>query len=336
LLARFKGRRLPMIDRVEVSIIEESQPRWLSFLNRQLDFITVPQEFQNMAVPKGKLAPNLAKRGIQHFRVLNADSAYSYFNMADPVVGGYTPDKVALRRAIGLAIDLEREITLVRRGQAIPAQGATVPYASGYDPRFKSENSEYSPAKSKALLDMYGYVDKDGDGWRDQPDGQPLVLEVATQPDSSSRQFDELWQKNMSEVGIRVRFLPAKWPENLKGARAGKLMVWSLGGSAATLDGLESLQRFYTPQIGEQNMARFSLPAFDAIYERLAHMPDGPEREALFATAKRLTTAYMPYKFNVHRIYNELTQPWLIGYRRPVVWNEWWQYIDIDHSKRKP
>ncbi len=35
LLQRFKGRRLPMIDRVEVSIIEESQPRWLSFLNGQ-------------------------------------------------------------------------------------------------------------------------------------------------------------------------------------------------------------------------------------------------------------------------------------------------------------
>ncbi|WP_234409456.1 ABC transporter substrate-binding protein, partial [Ideonella sp. B508-1] len=33
LLARFKGRRLPMLDRVEVSIIEENQPRWLSFLN---------------------------------------------------------------------------------------------------------------------------------------------------------------------------------------------------------------------------------------------------------------------------------------------------------------
>ena len=33
LLRRFKGRRLPMIDRVEISIIEEAQPRWLSFLN---------------------------------------------------------------------------------------------------------------------------------------------------------------------------------------------------------------------------------------------------------------------------------------------------------------
>ena len=56
--ARFKGRRkLPMIDRVEVSIIEEGQPRWLSFLNGEFDLIAVPFDFANQAVPGGKLAP---------------------------------------------------------------------------------------------------------------------------------------------------------------------------------------------------------------------------------------------------------------------------------------
>jgi len=62
LLARFKGRRLPMVDRVQVSIIDESQPRWLAFLNRQLDLVTVPLEFASMAAPNGVLAPNLAKQ----------------------------------------------------------------------------------------------------------------------------------------------------------------------------------------------------------------------------------------------------------------------------------
>jgi ABC-type transport system substrate-binding protein len=37
---QFKGRRLPMIDRVEVSIVEEEQPRWLAFLgNEMLDHV---------------------------------------------------------------------------------------------------------------------------------------------------------------------------------------------------------------------------------------------------------------------------------------------------------
>ena len=70
LLQRFKGRRLPMLDRVEISIIEETQPRWLAFLNDEHDLLDrLPAEFVDQAVPRGKLAPNLAKRGIRAHRV---------------------------------------------------------------------------------------------------------------------------------------------------------------------------------------------------------------------------------------------------------------------------
>ena len=55
LLARFRGRRLPMVDRVEVSVIEESQPNWLAFLNGQLDAVTVPGEFLLQAAPGGPI-----------------------------------------------------------------------------------------------------------------------------------------------------------------------------------------------------------------------------------------------------------------------------------------
>src|SRR4029453_13121543 len=89
LLARFKGRTLPMIDRVEISIIEETQPRWLSFLNKQQDRLErLPGDFINIAAPNGVLAPHLARQNVQLWRTLNADVTYTYFNMQDPVVGG--------------------------------------------------------------------------------------------------------------------------------------------------------------------------------------------------------------------------------------------------------
>jgi len=332
LVKRFKGRRIPMIDRVEISIIEESQPRWLAFLNGQLDYIEVPIDFANQAAPNGRIAPNLARKGIQLQRVIKADESMSYFNMEDPVVGGYTPDKVALRRAIGLAIDLDREIRTVRRGMAIPAQSIVVPHTTGYDPKFKSENGEYDPARAKALLDLYGYVDKDGDGWRDLPDGKPLVLEIATQPDQLSRQLDELWKKNMDAIQVRTKFFAGKWPEQLKAARAGKLMIWGVGSSAAGLDGQGALGRLFGPYTASANLARFKNAEFDRIYDRMQVIPDGPEREQLFHQAKLLSVAYMPYKIHVHRLANDMMQPWLIGYRRPVAWNEWWHMVDIDDS----
>jgi hypothetical protein len=42
----------------------------------------------------------------------------------------------------------------------------------------------------------------------------------------------------------------------------------------------------------------------------------------------------MPYKFNVHRIINQLVQPWVIGYRPPIFWNNYWHMVDIDDTLR--
>jgi ABC-type transport system substrate-binding protein len=335
LLARFKGRRLPMIDRVEVAIIEESQPRWLSFLNREFDLVwPVPLDFADQAVPNGRLAPYLAQRGIQLERIVNPDRTLYYFNMDDPVVGGMSPDKVALRRAISLATDVQREITQVRRGQAVVAQSLVAPGTYGYDPDTLTENSRYDTARAKALLDLFGYVDRDGDGWRDLPDGRPLVIRYASQPDAPSRQFDLLWKKNLDAIGVRLQISAAQWPEQLKAARAGQLMVWQLAYTAAAPDVQDGLQLLYGPAAGGQNLARFHDARFDAIYERMQTLPDGPERLALMHEALKIVTAYAPHKYNVHRIVNDLAQPWLIGYRRPLYGNQFWQYIDIDDSLR--
>ncbi len=329
--AKLKGRRLPLIDRVEISIIEESQPRWLSFLNGQANFLErLPEDFVNVAMPGGKTAPNLLKQGIRGQRVLTTDVVMTYFNMEDELVGGYTPEKVALRRAISLGVDLEREIRVARRGMAIPAQSPLIPYTTGYDPKFKSENSEYNPARAKALLDLYGYVDKNGDGWRERPDGSPLVLQSATQPDQRSRQLNELWQKNMEAIGLKIEFKPAKWPENLKAARAGKLQMWGVASSASGGDGQGILERYYSPSAGQGNLARFKLPAFDAVFDKLTLLPDGPEREALFRQAKRIAVAYVPYKLHCHRFVTDMMTAQVQGYRRPAYWQEWWHMVDVE------
>ena len=333
---RLQGQRLPLIDRVEISVIEENQPRWLSFLRGEFDMVDeVPQEFMPIAMPRNQLAPNLAEQGMQAVRYLRADVAMSYFNMNDPTVGGLAPEKVALRRAISLAWDVQKEIRLPRRGQAIAAQGPIAPGVAGHDPDFRSELSEHDPAKAKALLDLYGYVDQDGDGWRDMPDGSPLVIEYATEPDGEKRQLAELWQKAMDAIGVRIRFKIGKWPENLKAANAGKLMMWGVGWSATAPDGDTFLALGYGPNGGQANKSRFALPAFDELYRRQKSMPDGPERTAVMREAQRLMVAYMPIKLHVHRIYTDMAQPWLIGYDRNIYMRDFWKYVDIDLAARE-
>ncbi len=333
---QFKGKRLPLLDEVQIAIIEEPQPRWLSFLNEEADLMDqLPFDFAPTVIPNNQLAPNLAKKGITLVRYPRADVAVSYFGMENPVVGGYEPHKVALRRAISLAVDVEREIRLVRRSQAIPAQGPIAPQTWGYDPTFKSEMSTYSRARAKALLDLHGYVDKNGDGWRDQPDGQPLLLEYHTQPDQQSRQLIEQWKKNMDAINIKIEFKVAKWPENLKSSRAGKLMMWGVGWSAGQPDGDTFLALGYGPNKGGANHARFNLPAFNKLYEQQREMPDSPERMAVMQEAAKVMVAYMPYKVHVHRIFSDLAQPWVVGYSRNIFVRDFWKYVDVDAVKRQ-
>ena len=327
---QLQGRALPLVDRIEVDIVEEAQPRWLSFLQGDFDWMAVPPAFAPLAVPGGQLAPFLRKKGVQLQTHLQAVMAMHYFAMEDPVVGGYTPEKVALRRAISLAYDEPADIRLLRHGMAIPAQSTIAPHTFGYEEDYRSEMSAYDPARAKALLDIYGYLDRDGDGWRESPTGHPLVLRIASLASQEDRAANELWKRSLNAVGLKVVFEVSTWPELLKKTRTGGLQIWGFRWSAQSPDGGFYLSIAYGPNAGDANDPRFALPAFDRLYEQQRRLPDGPERMALMRQAKNLLVAYMPYKAHRHDIVATLLQPWLKHYWMHPFMRDSWQYLDSE------
>jgi ABC-type transport system substrate-binding protein len=327
--AGLAGRTLPLVDEVVLDVVEEDQPRWLSFLNGEYAWLALPGPYASLAAPHGELAPYLERKGVRLQKSLRADMGMSFFFMEDPLVGGYTPEKVALRRAIGLAFDNNAYIRRVLGGLAIPAQSTIAPNTSGYDPAYKSEMSDHDPARAKALLDLYGYLDRDGDGWRELPDGKPLVLRMASQSDQRSRTANELWQRSMQAVGLRMQFEIATWPELLKRSRAGALMMWGYAWSAASPDGGFFLAIGYGPNKSEANDPRFELAAFDRLFERQLALPDGPEREAVMHRARDLLVAYLPFKVHSHRIAMDLVQPGTRHYWRHPFMRDIWRFIDL-------
>ena len=334
--ARMKGRKLPVVQRVEVSIVEESQPRWLAFLNGETDYANTPVEFVNSAFPGGKLAANLAKQGMQGQRFVEPDLVYTFFNLDHPVVGGVTPEKIALRRAIALAYNYHEDINIIRNGGAIKAESPVPPGVQGYDPTFKTAQMTYDPPRARALLDMYGYTDRDGDGYRESPDGKPLVIELASEPDSTSKQFQELWKKNFDAIGIRLTFNVAKWPDLNKQAKLGKLQMWQLAWGADYPDAENFLQNLYGPNTESgTNYAHFKNAQFDALYDRARKIPPSAERTAIYNEMNKLVAAYTPWMPQIHRLRNEVSQPWLVGYVRHPIINAPWLYLDVDES-RKP
>ncbi|HXR56676.1 MAG TPA: ABC transporter substrate-binding protein [Casimicrobiaceae bacterium] len=329
------GKRLPLASRIEISVIEEGQARWLAFLNREIDFLDiVPPEFTSQALDEnGKLLPWLAERGIAHDVLLRPNSWWVYFNMLDPVVGGYTPEKIALRRAIGMGYDNAEAIRVLLKGRAVPANGPIPPDIAGYDPNLRTDAQLYNPAFARALLDRFGYKDRDGDGYREMPDGKPLTIERWSTPNSAAREGDELWKKNMDAIGIRIVVKKDRVPELRKMARQGKIPMRSDGWNADYPDAENFMQLLYGPS-GPENSARFDLPEFNKLYEEARTLPDSPARTKLFDRMTKLVIAYAPWRMTYHLLEDSLRHPWIGTYVPHPIRSQWWQYIDVDPALR--
>ncbi|HEX4943176.1 MAG TPA: ABC transporter substrate-binding protein [Usitatibacteraceae bacterium] len=337
------GKRLPLLDRVEIYPIEDEQPRYLAFINREHDLLDeLPVAFINQVLPNGRLAPSLARLGVKVFREEQPEFTYDVFNMNDKVdgrdnpVGGYTPDRVALRRAMVLAHDIDREISVIRKGQAIPAQSPIPPGVVGYDPAFRSNGQDYNPPRAKALLDMAGYLDRDGDGWREQPDGRPLVIDYKyTAFNQSNRELAELWVKSMADVGIRMQATAVQFVDLLKDKKVGRFEVSGSAWTADYPDAQNFLQLLYGPNTGQSNDAGFKLAEYDRLYRLSQGVPPGPERNALYHEMIRLMLVWAPYRLGVHRVFNHLIYPWVKGYKKhPILYTNF-KYLDLDVAARQ-
>jgi len=100
----------------------------------------------------------------------------------------------------------------------------------------------------------------------------------------------------------------------LKAARAGKLMMWFLGFTAAGVDSDSFLALAASSSIGTNNFARFRNEQYDKLYDRQRQLPDGKERERGDRADEAHLGCLHAYKVHGHQFVNDLSQPWLIGY----------------------
>ncbi len=332
LIASMKGRKLPAIGRIEISIIEEPIPELLSFDQGNLDLLAVSGDTARRVLDGEKLKPEFVKRGIVHHRSPAPNLTFTYFNMEDPLVGGYSTQQVALRRAIAMGFDTAELIRVLYAGNALPANQLLPPNVSGHDPSIRAR-SIYDPAGARALLDRFGFRDRDGDGYRETPDGKPLIVVRGTLPESWYREVDLLWKKNMNAIGIRMNVQQQKFAELLNLSLAGKLPMFNLGYRALAPSGYHILESLWGKASYDTNSARFRFAEYDAAYEKFLETPDGPERVALARRMSELVAAYVPMTLHTFGIANTLTHPWVLGYTISP-FGQSWKYLDIDVAKR--
>ena len=334
-LARsMRGKLLPQIGVIEISLIDEELPLLLEFEREKLDYVEFTTSVATRLVEEdGKLKAALAQRGIRYHPIPRSFTSFVYFNMEDPVVGGMTREHIALRRAIMFAFDTATLAKTVYGGLAIPANQLIPPGVSGHDPKLPLK-SLYNPANARTLLDRFGYDKRDADGFRLATDGRTLTITMLTRPDRDMRDTETLWKKNMEAVGIRTAFRELQFQEMSKAAFAGQYQVlqgMSWGGSPL---GTGIFRQLYGREPPAMNKARFSLAEYDIALEQFMHLPTGPEQLAPARRMSEIALAYAPMVPTVVRLVNGFSQQWLQGCYPSPFWY-YWKYYDIDLARRR-
>lgn len=329
IVKRLKGKQMPQIGTIDIQVMEENQSRWLAF---QRDIIQLEGQLVSKAIKDGKLRPELAKEGVQLSRIVDPEISYIYWNLKDPVVGGMSKEKIALRRAIAMSRSIDQEIKLVRNSDAERLHFPVPPGVVGYDPQYRS-STPYSVKAANLLLDRYHYK-KDASGWRTQPNGKPLVVEYKARNDSIGQQSAELWKKNFDSLHIRMVYKPMLFSDLLRSQKQCEGMFGSSAWIADYPDGDNFMQNFYGPNTHMTNWSCGSIPEFDELYRQSQQVKPGPERDALYRKMTRLLEVYMPVQMSYARYRNMLAQPRIIGYKKHPILHAEWMYFDIDTNTK--
>ena len=258
---QMRGRKMPQIGKVDISIIEEPQSAWLAFSSKTIDAIGVPPPFIDKALDANqRLLDAWKEQGVGMYRAVEPDIRYQFFNLKDPVIGGYSKEKIALRRAIIMGYDVDEEIRVIRKNQAVKAEQMVSPVIPGHDPQYRSI-VRHDPGLANALLDQFNYR-KGADGYRTLPDGKPLVFTMYSTTSSIDRERDELWKRSMDRIGIRLEVKKDKFSELLKQGKQCAIPSWSLGWTRSS-ESEFVMKLLYSKTIGQNNYACFESADYD-------------------------------------------------------------------------
>jgi ABC-type transport system substrate-binding protein len=318
------GKPMPLIDRVEISVIEEDQPLWLKFVGGELDIGGIPKDnFDTAISPNRELTPELQAKGIV-LEIYDDPATFWYgLNMEDPVVGKNLP----LRQAMNLAIDRQEYLKLFLNNRGTPARGVLPPMLSGYDPDLNSPYTVYDPDLAREKVKEAEKVH-----------GGPLPTIILTMggTGSTDRQQGEWLKRAYEKVGIKLDVDYMDWPSAQEKVKTKSAQMYAMGWVADIPDAENFMQLFYGPNAspGPNNM-NYKNPEADKLYERLSVMENSPERNEIVRQMQQTVVDDLPCVLTVPRVVFLLHYDWLHTYKPHVFGYGLGKYRNVDAELRR-
>ena len=324
-LLRDAGKRLPLVDELEMPLIEEQQPAALKFLRGELDWRPMDRANFSKMVRRDadgafRLAPEFAGRfAISDVPSLETD--YILVNMRDPVLGG----NKLLRQALAAAFDAQAYIDVLFNGRG-RRLGSLVPYdLPGNERETGAVARPHDLALARKLLAQAGY-----------PGGQglpPLTISFFQTHVAAHNEFD-LLKAQLAAIGVQAKGVFMDQPTFTKAAENGNYQLASFGWEADYPDPEDFYQLLYGRNAPPaSNWTGYANPAYDKAYEASRFMANGPERLAYLRTMNALIADDVPMIVLFDPLKFESVQNWVGNFKRNLLAQEH-MYLRVDMARK--
>jgi peptide/nickel transport system substrate-binding protein len=178
------------LDELQVLFIGEEQTILSALETGEITYAGVPT--QNLADVEANPDITVHKSHATEIRYIGFNTSKAPWDNAD------------LRRAFAYATNKEEFNTLAWDDLALPIYQPLPPTIWGHNPELDATSYQYEPETAMAMLDELGYVDVDGDGMREDPEGNPWAVRLSTVSADDYRRQAEVIDAQWRELGIPV------------------------------------------------------------------------------------------------------------------------------------
>jgi len=280
------GRRLPYLDAVQISFINDRKLEFLTFQQGKIDFLSGVKGSSKDLIfnPDGTVQEEFAGK-FQVEKMPYLDTEYIGFQLDPknlPEVNSALQDK-RVRRALNYALNKKALVLYYRNNLGIPGYSGMVP------PPLPSFNSKivggyrYQPDTARMLLRAAGYSNQ-----------RPLTLRLNTV--AEHKEIAYFIHKNWAEVGVQVEISISQFPAHQEAVDNGRSGFFMKSWFGDYPDAENFLALFYSPNFSPNgpNKTHFENAVFDRLYEQARLEQNDEKRYALYQQMDRIVVEESP------------------------------------------
>lgn len=222
------GQQLPYISRQDELYKNDNEVRILALVNGEVDY-----KSQSVQLPSAPLLLENQQSGgySVQLKPTIASPAFSFNVTSDDEAKRAIFANADFRKAMSAAMNRSEINEIAFFGQGVPVAYTGFSPTPSFAEPFAQVGTEFDAAFATSTLDALGMADTDGDGFRELPNGDALVLNMQFATQGVAGEVVEIVAQNWADVGIQTTVKEVT-PDEYRAAQSANeldVMMWARG-----------------------------------------------------------------------------------------------------------